>query len=205
MTENFNDTKTTPSELNNTPSKEFDLEALRLPQDYSGATGAKKLLTTISVRKPTKHEFVRVYSNPDWHYPTKLFKDDESGDFYLVAPDLWDELIGETFPFQLVPAITRQKSFFVWPLRLPGPDGKANSWHESAREAAQLAQESWVRLSSNMELKAYDIYQATGHLGDPDWSPLQEMGLEGALNIAFKRRLIDDLNHDLLRRLRGEV
>jgi hypothetical protein len=53
-----------------------------------------------------------------------------------------------------------------------------------------------------MGLGAYDVYQATGQLGEPQWPavPFKEL-----LRVAFKGRFIDSLDHPVLRRLRGEV
>jgi hypothetical protein len=53
-----------------------------------------------------------------------------------------------------------------------------------------------------MSLGAYDVFVAAGELGEPEWptAPFSEL-----LRIAFRDRLIDDLNHPVLRRLRGEV
>lgn len=187
------------------PSEEIDFEALKLPQDYSEATAGKKLHTTIPVRKPKKHEFVRAFPDPEWHYRTMLYLDPESSDFYLLAPDFWEELGGHAHPFLLIPTLTRFKTLFLWPLRLPGVDGRRNSWHDSALEAAELAQHKWIRLSPNQELGAYDLIEAAVRLTEPDWSVLDDLTLERLLQLAFKRRLINSPDHDLLQRLRGEV
>jgi hypothetical protein len=39
----------------------FDPAKLRLPQGFAAATGVKKLLTTVPVRKPIKESFVRTH------------------------------------------------------------------------------------------------------------------------------------------------
>jgi hypothetical protein len=44
----------------------FDLENLRLPQNFSETAGVKKLLRTVPVRRPNKQDFVRVH--PDESY-----------------------------------------------------------------------------------------------------------------------------------------
>jgi hypothetical protein len=63
-----------PSELENTtvrsavsPTKTtslFDPSVLRLSQNFSEATGVKKLVTTVPVRKPNKQDFIRVHPDP---------------------------------------------------------------------------------------------------------------------------------------------
>ncbi len=68
--------------------------------------------------------------------------------------------------------------------------------------AAAMARDSWVRVAANMHLGAYDVYTASGQLADPDWpeTPFREL-----LATAFKDKLIDTLDHPVLRKLRGEV
>jgi hypothetical protein len=39
----------------------FDLEGLRLPQDFINTAGVKKELTSIPVRKPGPQDFFRVH------------------------------------------------------------------------------------------------------------------------------------------------
>jgi hypothetical protein len=53
-----------------------------------------------------------------------------------------------------------------------------------------------------MALGAYEVFQATGELGEPEW-PAEP--LAALLRVAFKDRYIDALEHPVLRKLRGEV
>ena len=59
-----------------------------------------------------------------------------------------------------------------------------------------------MRVVANLSLGAYDVFGATGQLGEPEWPDLPFREL---LRIAFKDRFISDLDHPALRRLRGEV
>ena len=96
--------------------------------------------------------------------------------------------------------MNRQGVPFLWPVRLPGPDGRRDEWSRTALEAADLARRGWVRIAANMSLGAYDVFQATGTLPDPDWPALPFREL---LRVAFRDRFIDSLAHPILRRLRG--
>ena len=115
-----------------------------------------------------------------------------------------DELATEsTFGIrQLFTAVNRQGVLFLWPVNLPGPDGKTLDWHRSMLEAAQMATTKWVRVQANMGLGAYDVYEALGELPEPEWPELQ---FSEILRTAFKNRFIDTLDHPILRKLRGEV
>jgi hypothetical protein len=89
---------------------------------------------------------------------------------------------------------------FLWPVRLPGPDGKLNEWWRSAAEAAELAMTRWVRVKANMDLGAYEIFSATGTLQDPTWP---ELSFNELLRIAFRDRVVDNIGHPVVKRLRG--
>jgi hypothetical protein len=184
----------------------FDPASLRLSQDFAAGMGVKKALLSVPVRKPDKAWFVRVHPNEEYRLQTAVIelKEDRGGETYLVAPPLWPELATEaTFsPRAFFTAVSRQGVVFLWPIRLPGADGRVDEWSRTALEAADMAAKGWVRVAANMGLGAYDVFQATGPLPDPDWPdvPFREL-----LRIAFKDRFISDPNHPVLRRLRGEV
>jgi hypothetical protein len=182
----------------------FDPAKLRLSQGMTAALGVKKLTTTVPTRKPSKEWFVRCHDDPAFRLETCVVELKEDSETYLVAPDLWDHLAGEgTFsPRLLVTAINKQGTVFIWPIRLPGPDGRHDEWSKSAMEAANVATRGWVRVQSNMNLGAYEVYAATGDLGDPEWPKLPFNEL---LRIAFRDRYIDTLDHPVLKRLRGEA
>ena len=59
---------------------------------------------------------------------------------------------------------------------------------------------SWVRVKSNMDLGAYEIFEAAGSIPDPIWP---DLSFDAILRIAFKDRVIRDLDHPVVKRLRG--
>ncbi len=182
----------------------FDPAALRISQDFAAAAGVKQVLATIPVRKPGKQDFIRTHPSEEYRLTTVVIElKDERSESYLVTPDLRDELIGEVIPVTLFLAINRQGVVFFWPCKLPDPSGRVNAWHESALEAAHLARDGWIRVTADMSLGAYRIFQATGELPDPEW-PTESLG--ELLKIAFKGgKLIDAVDHPVLKRLRGET
>ena len=118
----------------------------------------------------------------------------EDRETYLIEPDLWQELPGEVVPKMLFGGMNRQGVFFLWPVRLPGSDGKLDEWNRSAMEAAQMATKGWVRVAANMSLGAYEVFQATAELPEPEWP---EESFQQLLRIAFKDRFIRDLDRFL--------
>ena len=59
---------------------------------------------------------------------------------------------------------------------------------------------NWIRMKSNMSLRAYEIFQAENSIPDPTW-PEQSFG--ELLRIAFRDRLINTIDHPAVKRLRG--
>ena len=60
----------------------------------------------------------------------------------------------------------------------------------------------WIRLVPNMSLGAYEIYEASGEIPEPEWP---ELSLQEILQIAFKGRYITQDDHPVIRHLRGEL
>ncbi len=182
------------------PAGGFDFNALRLSQAYTDTAGVEKLLIMVPVRKPAKTEFVRVH--PEMHFDTMLVDLKEDRESYLVLPHLLTDVSGIAVPVSLRLAINRATVLFLWPLRLPGEDGHSNAWHESAREAADLAVGRWVSIRANMSLGAYDIYQGAKTLSDPQWP---NKSIEDILNVAFRGHVISDAEHPVIKRLQGQA
>lgn len=179
-----------------------DLLSLRLRQNFEQTVGVKKAFLTIPIRKPSREWFIRT--NPALRIETCVLELKEDREVYLVSPDLWTELVAEsTFGTRaLYGAINRQGVFFVWPVRLPGADGKLDDWNRSALEAASMAETRWIRVASNMSLGAYEVFEAQADWPEPEWP---EISLGDILRTAFKGRVVETLDHPVLKRLRGEV
>ena len=102
----------------------FDPSRLRLSQDFAANVGVKKALLTVPVRKPDRQWFVRVHPDADYRLQTAILEIKEEREAFLVDPSLWPELPSEIVPMTLHTAINRQGVLFLWPVRLPGKDGK---------------------------------------------------------------------------------
>ena len=159
-------------------------------------------LVTVPVRKPNRQEFVRVNSDASYRLETLVLEFKEERETYLVAPELWPEISTELVPKTLLTTINRQNVLTLWPIRLPGPDGRQDAWSQSAQEASSMAIGRWVRVAANMSLGAYEVFEASGDIPDPEWP---DVTFEAILNIAFRDRYVQDLNHPALRRLRGAM
>jgi hypothetical protein len=182
----------------------FDPARLRLGPDLAAGLGVRKALLSVPVRKPDKSWFVRVHPSEGYRLQTCVIELKEDRETYLVAPALWPDLATEaTFkPKLLATATNRQGVLFLWEANLPRPDGRRDEWTRTALEAVDRAARGWVRVTANIALGAYEIWEATGPLPDPEWP---ETPFPDLLRVAFRDRRIGDANHPVLRRLRGEV
>jgi hypothetical protein len=57
-----------------------------------------------------------------------------------------------------------------------------------------------VRVKANQNNGAYDIFVAEAVIAEPEWP---KVSFQELLRIGFRDRLVDDLDHAVLKRLRG--
>jgi hypothetical protein len=180
----------------------FDLARLRLSQSFADNIGVKKALLTVPVCKPHRQWFVRVHPDPNFHLEFAVLELKEDRDTYLVDPALLPELPSEVVPKILFTSITRQGVVFLWPVRLPSPDGRRDEWGRSSLEAAEIATRRWIRVASNLSLGAYEVFEAAANLPEPEWP---DVTFKQLVEIAFRDRLIRTLDHPAIKKLRGEI
>jgi hypothetical protein len=186
----------------------FDPASLRLEPDLAIAGAVKKVLLTLRVGKPEPSSWVRVHPSESYRLPAAVLEIAGEGkmgvEVYAIPKALQGELATEPCfrPCVLALAVTRQGDPFLWRVNLPRDGEQSNTWAETARDAIDRATRRWVRIAANMRAKCYDVWEATGPLPEPTWP---ELSFPELLKLAFKDRLVSDLNHPVLRRLRGEV
>jgi hypothetical protein len=184
------------------PYDPLDISNLRLTQNFIETAGVRKLMTEVPIRKPNRQEFIRVHPGEEYRSVMGLIEIKEDREIYAVAPHLIKQLPDEYYPAMLYTVINRQKVVSLWPARLPGNDGRALSWHTSAQTAAEHAMGHWVRVVANMSLGAYEILEASSTIPDPEWP---DISFQEIIRTAFKGgRVIDSLDHPVIKRLRGE-
>ena len=176
-----------PEPVDQTPDP-FDPESLRISQDFGADLGVRKALLTVPVRKPSKEWWVRTHPDESYRLSVGVIELKEEREIYLVSPKLHAELATEsTFGARvLITAINRQGVVFLLPVRLPGPDGRTDTWSQSALAAADAARTQWVRVQANMSLGAYEVATSDAGIPDPVWP---EEDFKSLLKIAFTRSL----------------
>lgn len=176
----------------------FDPESLRLSDDEAGDIDVEPLLTVVEVRKPKRDEFVRVH--PEHHAVVAIIEVDR--DVYLVDPSMRNELAGEWKPADMRVAVNRDGTPFLWPVKQAKAGESQSGWHASAKAVAAAAEHDWVRAKANMSKGAYDAQKAKGQLESPvfpdkSFTELLEAGFGDG-------KLIDSVDHPVVKRLRGE-
>ena len=140
----------------------FNFDNLRLSQNFSELVGVKKALLTVPVKKPHRQEFIRVRPGSKWRLETAVLELKEEQETYLVDSKLWQNLPGEIIPKVLFTTINRQGTLTIWPVRLPGEDGRHNPWHRSAehsnhgsvsRGICPLVHRTWEGMSGACQAK----------------------------------------------------
>jgi hypothetical protein len=178
----------------------FDLDALRLPQNFGEALGVKRLITRVPVRKPLKTEFFRVRAGEAWRFQTMILELKEEGETFLLAPAVWDAVPELLRPAMLHTAIDRRNNVFLIPVPLPGPDGRRNPWHQSLAEVVAMAETKWVRSVANKHVGGYDMLVAETTLAEPEWP---DVTFQELVQIAFRERLIQSADHPVVTQLLG--
>ena len=187
------------------PPDPFNLTEIRQAQDFGTELGVKKTLKC-KVRKPSKEWWIQTHPDPDFRIEAWVIDLKEEGEVYWVSPHLWDELIGEpTFVRKAFFTYTckhmhKKGDYFLWPIRLPDEDGKLDDWNKSALDYARQSG-MWQRIASNRDLGEYDQYTTDRDWGDPDWPDCE---FEKLVRIAFKGRVIESVDHAVIKNLRGD-
>lgn len=175
-----------------------NLDALKIDQDYSQKAPAKKLLVTIPVKKPDKQAFVRVCPEPEQSIHVGLIQVKQRSETYLVTPNLLSDLSKEIVACKIFLSTTRNGELFLWPVVFPSE----NAWHRSAMQAVDTAKTKWVRVVTNHSIPGYELLSPYDKLPDPEWP---DMPFNDILRIAFSNRIIESVDHPIVKELRGQA
>lgn len=196
-------TEAARQEGGNDDADPFDISKLRMSDDTLLTAATSSVVATVRVAKPDKARFIRVHPGDSYSLAVKLLEGQDGQEFYLVDKSLEPELAEEPTVSTrlLVTCLTRQGEVFLWPLRLPHPDGREDTWSRSALVAAKRARMKWIRVISSWPNKKYEMREAAEYDEEPEWlvPPFEEL-----LKKAFAGKRITDVSHPKIRELRGE-
>jgi hypothetical protein len=180
----------------------LDLAQIAKPQDYAGLT--TEHLGRLAIERPPNEAFFRIHLE-HWQDLT-VYEHMEGMDrvSYLILGDVYKQVIDEPVfkhkRFHLY--VTRDGACGLWGVSLPDLNGRINTWSESAMTLISRARKEWVRCVPDKEANSYGYRKSKKDFGEPKWPT--ETWLE-LLTLAFKGHVIEDLDHDILKKLRGDI
>ncbi len=186
-----------------TPAPTLNMEALRLSPSYAKAMATTKVQSTVPVDKPANQLFFRVHPTNTMDVAALENKADDQ--WYLVMPEVAMHMdSGSVKPKTLYMWMDRSGTYGIWPCGLPLDDGTDYTAWQSAHTVCAAAMTRWLRIAWNKSAGGYDIIYLSDavQVPEPIWPEIDFLAL---LEKAFKGRVIADLNHPVLRRLRGEM
>jgi hypothetical protein len=181
---------------------ELDLESYRVDQDFTAHIQTVKKVLSIPVQRPDKQDWICIHPDKHWRIAVNLLDDKINRRVYLVSRNLVPEVTSDLQPKLLVAYATRRGSYGLWPIRLAGERGDLDSYNESAHAIVMQYAGQWIRVLTNQVDKMYEVLEtAKIELPAPKWPE----SFQFIFKLAFRNRVVNSLDHPVLRSLRGEV
>ena len=182
----------------------IDLDRVRARSDRSIDLGVTTELTVIPIRNPKPDEFFRCMPDEDYSMDTYILSLKAENEWYLIDPEILTEiqLESQLRVMTLYVCVTMNSTPFVTCIPQPDEMGKINGWHASGHITMEEAKLCWVRRQADKANGGYTITKAmNAKLPDPKWPT---MTLSEIIDRAFDKFYINDIQHPVLQRLRGE-
>ena len=183
----------------------IDLERVRAKADQSIDLGVTTEYTMIPIRNPKPDEFFRCMPDEDYSIDAHILSLKTENEWYMIDPDILPEiqLESQLRVRTVYVCVTMNSTPFVTCIPQHDEMGKINSWHQSGHITMEEAKQCWVRRQADKANGGYTITKAiNAMLPDPKWPT---MTLNEIIGRAFDKFYIDDINHPVLQRLRGEM
>ena len=183
----------------------IDLERVRAKSNQLFDLGIATEYTVIPIRNPKPDEFFRCMPEENYSMDTNILSLKTDNEWYLIDPDILYQiqLESQLKVMTLYVCVTMNSTPFVTCIPQPNELGQINSWHESGHRTMEEAKQFWVRRQADRSNGGYIITKAmNAKLPDPKWP---EMTLSEIVDRAFDKFYIDDMDHPVLQRLRGEM
>lgn len=184
----------------------FSLDSLRIDPMNNQQFEIKKVFSDAPVRKPNKQEFIRVH--PDHMIDMAGIElEDMQKNIFLITPSILNQVAEEFHSdlkyYRMHLAIDRDKNVFVIPAKLSTDPLKPMRWYDSMLEALERAKLNWTKIRANTSIQAYESFEAIGKISEPEWP--EESFDKILLEMAFKGKVISEMDHDIFKKLRGDV
>jgi hypothetical protein len=159
-----------------------------------------RLLAPPKVRKSTSSEFIRVH--PNLSCTVMALTNVQGPGFLFIAPKAAESIKDELRPVRIHACINRDGEILFFPQVLSGKNGLSNPWSESLQQAMDVGKKSWIRIKAGNG--SYEVTMAKVELSEPDWSEV-EKSMDELLEAAIKPNFIEQSDHVVLKKLRGEI
>jgi hypothetical protein len=183
----------------------IDLDRVRARADRQIDLGVTTEYTVIPIRNPKPDEFFRCMSDEEYSMDAHILSLKTENEWYLIDPDILPEiqLESQLRVMTLYVCVTMNSTPFVTCIPQPDEMGKINSWHTSGHRTMEEAKLCWVRRQADKANGGYVITKAmNAKLPDPKWPTIT---LSEIIDRAFDNFYINDIQHPVLQRLRGEM
>ena len=198
------------AEPNNTmklKKPKIDLERVRASANRSIDLGVTTEYTMIPVRNPRPDEFFMCMADEEYSMDAHILSLKTENEWYMIDPDILPEiqLESQLRVRTLYVCVTMTVNFAPFVTCIPQADemGKINSWHTPGHITMEEAKLCWVRRQADKANGGYIITKAmNAKLPDPKWPT---MTLSEIIDRAFDKFYINDIQHPVLQRLRGEM
>ena len=183
----------------------IDLERVRAKSNQLFDLGVATEYTVIPIRNPKPDEFFRCMPEENYSMDTNILSLKTDNEWYLIDPDILHQiqLESQLKVMTLYVCVTMNSTPFITCIPQPNELGQINSWHESGHRTMEEAKQFWVRRQADRSNGGYIITKAmNAKLPDPKWP---EMTLSEIVDRAFDKFYIDNMDHPVLQRLRGEM
>jgi hypothetical protein len=187
------------------PDERFDPSRFRLDQNYA-ERASRKVWTTVRVGRPDRERFFRAHPDPTYQQEVLLYRHRETRDvYYLIDPPVAHLVAAESAPYLVVTALELRGDVFLWPIKLPRPDGRTDEWSQSAVHAATLAETQWIRLVAPPGGRSYEARQAAipEQLPAPVWP--EALTFAELFKLGFREHFIDRPEHPIIHALQGRL
>jgi len=179
-----------------TPSDAVDYAALWVDNEL-GDPITTTVVSTVDVGRPKP--FFRTIRDPASRRRTRSYVYKPEGaigeETYIINPSMYQQFDTEAQPCQLVTVVYRDGTPLIWPIKIPKEGMKDVEAWISARRAAKVAFDKWIKLL--WVRKTYRWRDATpGYAPDPDISKLPPFN--DLIKLAFgPTGVIRDENHPI--------
>ena len=158
----------------------------------------RREITSIPAKKPNSQQYFKIHPNLEVIVDVIDWKDE--GTLYLVRQDKIASLFEQTKRVMLYVGMFLSGNPFLFPVPQPDERGNWNQWHKSASRAVLEARKHWVRIQPDRSINGYVVFTAEGNFAEPDWP---DKTIAEYLSIAFQDNIIDDVDHPVVKQLRG--